>query len=146
MRIQENISYRHIVADEGKMLMNGDVITNEVYLPLYRDYLEWKEISEAIVLSTEEVLEQITNLTDKVNELESNWNNADALKLRLDELGKLVQTDEGDGSDFNPFKWVDGMEVVKDKWYKTPSNYIWMAVNTGIPSNELDENYFDVIK
>ncbi len=68
------------------------------------------------------------------------------IRYQLDELGKIMQTPEGDGSAFNPFKtWRAGMAVKEGEWWQTESGYIWEAIKDGVPSGELDSEYFDVV-
>jgi hypothetical protein len=38
--------YINIMADNGKMLTNGDVITKEIFAPLDTDVTMWVEINE----------------------------------------------------------------------------------------------------
>lgn len=72
--------------------------------------------------------------------------NAARVRVALrDELGKLVQTVEGDGSDMNPYKWAEGDAVVAGMWYRCPGGYIWEAVKNGVPTSEVDREYFDVV-
>lgn len=66
------------------------------------------------------------------------------IQLR-DELGKIVITEEGDGSDMNPYKWTEGKQVISGNWYITPSKYIWLAINDGFPDNETDTKYFEIV-
>lgn len=66
------------------------------------------------------------------------------LTLR-DELGKLVQTETGDGSDMNPFHWNPGDMVTEGMWYLTHDDYLWEAIKTGYPESSIDREYFDVV-
>jgi hypothetical protein len=38
--------YIHITADSGKVLVNDDIITKEIYVPLNGDYSMWIEQDE----------------------------------------------------------------------------------------------------
>lgn len=65
---------------------------------------------------------------------------------RINEIGKVEQTLEGNGSIENPFKgWKVGMSVEAGKWYLTENNYLWEAIKTGVPASEVDAEYFDVV-
>lgn len=63
----------------------------------------------------------------------------------VDELGKVMQTEGGNGTWQNPKKWKEGDAVVVGLWYKTPSDYIWEAIKNGTPESETDKVYFDVV-
>lgn len=65
----------------------------------------------------------------------------------FDAIGKVIQTEEGDGTAMNPIKtWKVGDAVVKGKWYLTPENgYIWLCIKSGTPTSETDKTYFDVV-
>lgn len=65
---------------------------------------------------------------------------------QLDELGKVIQTLEGNGTMENPFKgWKVGMSVEKGCWYLTESGYLWEALASGTPASETDRAFFDVV-
>lgn len=38
--------YIHVIADDNKMLTNGDVVTKEIFAPLNSDISMWIEIDE----------------------------------------------------------------------------------------------------
>ena len=40
--------YIHITSDNGKSLTNGDIVTKEIFAPLYSDITMWIEIDESI--------------------------------------------------------------------------------------------------
>ena len=42
--------YIHITAEIGKELVNGDIRTKEIYVPLNGDYSMWVEEDEIIIL------------------------------------------------------------------------------------------------
>lgn len=63
-----------------------------------------------------------------------------------DELGKTVQTAEGDGTDMNPFKyWSEGVYANEGEWWMTDDGYIWEVIKSGVPSSSTDKEYFDVV-
>lgn len=65
---------------------------------------------------------------------------------KIDELGKVVQTPEGNGTMEDPYKgWQVGKEVKAGKWYKTYDGYLWEAKKDGYPSSSIDYEYFDVV-
>lgn len=69
-------------------------------------------------------------------------------RIFLDNLGKLKQTTTGTGSAFDPIKyWNEGMEVTEGLWYQChdENGYIWEAIKSGIPANDMDTDYFDVV-
>lgn len=81
-----------------------------------------------------------------INDYESKLNDPDYLKQRLDELGKVIQTEEGDGSAFNPYKyWNPGVEVHQGEWWYTHDGYLWEAKADGVPTDSLDSNYWNII-
>lgn len=69
------------------------------------------------------------------------------IRNQLDALGKVIQTEDGDGSMENPYKtWKVGKEVVEGSWYLTPEHgYLWLAIKSGTPTSEIDKEYFDVV-
>lgn len=82
-----------------------------------------------------------------VTPLKEAWNDPEKLKYRLDELGKIVQTTEGTGTEFDPYKyWKDGMAVESGKWYQCgdESGYIWEAKKDGVPTSDTDREYWDI--
>lgn len=89
---------------------------------------------------------EFESIKQYVNDVLSAWNDYDKVSARKDELGKLIQV--GAGTEFDPIKyWKTGMEVVAGKWYQcyNESGYIWEAIKTGVPENELDKTYFDIV-
>lgn len=75
-------------------------------------------------------------LTKKVNELSD----------KLDSLGKVIQTETGNGTIEDPIKgWTVGQKVEAGKWYLTSEGYLWEAIKSGNPSSETDNEYFDVV-
>lgn len=134
------------IAEDGTDVLEDGIIKHYVgapYIPTEKELREQELRSKlADIEKMMEALERIvfqygTNEDDKQMALER-------ITMR-DELGKLIQTEEGDGTDMNPYKWEDGKAVVTGMWYKTPSDYIWEAVGDGVPESETDTNYFDVV-
>lgn len=136
--------YSHIKAHEGKLLSVGNILTREIYFPSNANVGEIKEVSEIVLLTPEEQLKKFDDMQSLVTNYEELKNTVAELQARINELGKIEQTDEGDGSDMNPYKWKEGDYVENGKWYKTP-NYIWEAIASGYPTSETDTNYFDVV-
>lgn len=70
-----------------------------------------------------------------------------ALKNQVDELGKVVQTEDGNGTMEDPIKnWSVGKPVISGLWYLTPvEGYLWEAIKDGVPTSETDREYFDVV-
>lgn len=66
---KETIELRHLVASEGKVLTDGIVYVNEVYLASSKDESKWHEIDEGDVPTqpTEEDDDEQSNIED--NEL-----------------------------------------------------------------------------
>lgn len=90
----------------------------------------------------------INKIKEERDDLLTSWNDIDAVKYRLDELGKIQQTTEGTGDPFDPIKyWHIGMKVTEGLWYQCfdENGYIWEAIKTGIPSSDIDSEYFDVV-
>lgn len=100
---------------------------------------------EGRLSNTEELIEAMERLIAANGVTEEDKAMAQARIALRDELGKVIQTEEGDGSMENPSKWTDGMAVEVGKWYKTPSDYLWEAIKDGTPSSETDNEYFDVV-
>lgn len=76
------------------------------------------------------------------------WNDPEKLQYRLDELGKIVQTTEGTGTEYDPYKyWSEGMSVEEGKWYQChdAEGYIWQAIKSGVPASDTDAEYFEVV-
>lgn len=70
----------------------------------------------------------------------------DEITNKYDELGKVVQTTEGNGTMEDPIKgWSVGMDVEQGKWYLTTDGYLWEAIKSGKPSSTTDREYFDVV-
>ena len=66
---------------------------------------------------------------------------------KYDELNKVVQDEEGNGTIENPYKsWAVDNEVTEGSWYMTESGYLWQAIKTGYPASETDNEYFDVVE
>lgn len=81
-----------------------------------------------------------------VKSLQDAWNDPEKLQYRLDELGKIVQTTEGNGTMEDPVKgWSVGMDVEQGKWYLTADGYLWEAIKSGKPASTTDREYFDVV-
>jgi len=69
-----------------------------------------------------------------------------AKRAEIDALGKIVQTAEGDGTAFNPFKtWNEGMAVKSGEWWQTYDGYLWQAKKDGVPSSSTDAEYWEVV-
>ena len=69
-----------------------------------------------------------------------------AIRAQFDKIGKIVQTLEGDGTAFNPYKnWEVGMTVEEGCWYSTTDGYLWEAIKSGTPTSTTDSEYFDVV-
>lgn len=99
---------------------------------------------EGRLSNTEELIEAMERLIAANGVTDDDKAMAQARIAMRDELGKVVQTEEGDGSIENPYKWID-QSVEVGKWYKTPSGYLWEAIKDGMPSSETDNEYFDVV-
>ena len=121
------------------------------------------QIVSAIQTKKETYETQITDLQTNVTELEATitekdtiitgyedkWNDVEQLQLRVDELGKIVQTTTGTGTAFDPYKyWTAGTTVHVGEWWQcTDENgYIWEAIKDGVPSSDTDTEYWDVIE
>lgn len=89
------------------------------------------------------IKEVVSNQNYIINDYESKMNDIEFLKRRVDELGKLVQSESGDA--YDPITWNEGDEVIAGLWYKTQSGYIWEAKSDGVPSSETDSDYFDIV-
>lgn len=115
-----NIELTTLTAEEGSVLTlrNREGVPVEE-LPKYRS-VTYCDMSK--------VMEQLTN-------------------EQFDELGKVVQTEDGKGTPEDPVKnWKVGQDVTEGLWYLTPVNgYLWEAIKSGTPSSELDREYFDVV-
>lgn len=117
---------------------------------------EWNMIKErftntiAPLKAKNEALEtELEEVKAERDKLLTSWNDADALRYRLDELGKIQQTTTGTGDAFDPIKfWTDGMAVEAGKWYQCydEHGYIWEAKKDGVPAHSKDEEYFDVVE
>lgn len=83
----------------------------------------------------------------KINGKETEgWSKAVAIVNEIDELGKVVQTTEGNGTMEDPIKgWSVGMDVEQGKWYLTADGYLWEAIKSGKPASTTDREYFDVV-
>lgn len=65
---------------------------------------------------------------------------------KIDELGKVIQTPEGNGTMEDPYKnWKVGDSVEAGKWYNTTDGYLWEAIKSGVPASTVDKEYFDVV-
>lgn len=70
-----------------------------------------------------------------------------SIRNQVDSLGKVIQTETGNGTMENPFKnWKVGLPVSSGSWYLTPSGFLWECIASGIPSSEKDRHFFDVIE
>ena len=68
------------------------------------------------------------------------------LRNKVDSLGKVMQTEDGNGTMENPYKgWKVGNSVEEGKWYMTEDGYLWECIKSGIPTSTTDREYFDVV-
>lgn len=148
----------HIKAHEGYVMTEGNEIVKEIWLT-GGGVNEWTEVSALVLLSPEEQQRRINEMQAQIeqnqsaiDEWENKWNDKSALVARVNELGKVEQTETGDGSEQNPFRnFKIGDEVEAGKWYYVPdpndekNPYLWQAIKTGIPSHELDAEYFEIM-
>lgn len=144
--------YLPVRIDNDTIVSQYNIEQTDTEIVVYQHVVIMPTPEEQRIEEINVVLNDITPLTEAIERLiatmgttESDRAMAEHRIALRDELGKIIQTDEGDGSDMNPFKWTDGQEVIEGMWYKTPSTYIWQAIATGIPANETDSNFFDVV-
>lgn len=127
------------IADDGENYLDGNIIQYYIGKPNEIDIIKAK------LDSTPELIEALERLIAANGVTEEDRNLAqERLQLR-DSLAKLLQTTTGDGSAWDPYTWNEGEPVTEGCWYRTPGNYLWEAIASGIPASELDTNYFDVI-
>lgn len=68
------------------------------------------------------------------------------LRNKVNKLGKVEQTVEGNGTMEDPIKnWKVGEKVEKGMWYLTEDGYLWECIKNGIPTSTTDKKYFDVV-
>ena len=152
MYIETKNGYTCLTAQEGRILSNEriGVIAKEVYISQSMGTNDWKEVSEFVLLTPQEQQQHLDELENKVADFENKWNDAEALQARVDELGKVIPSDEPNGDYLSPFRYVEGMEVIEGKWYAVddPNNpdepFVWEAIKSGIPANGQDTEYFDI--
>lgn len=75
---------------------------------------------------------------------EARWNNLDALRARVDELGKLQADAQPAGDYLNPITYIEGAAVEQGKFY-TDGSDIWEAIKNGTPTSFADREYFDIV-
>ena len=80
-----------------------------------------------------------------LKQTEKDWQDIDKVKAQYDALGKLVQTAQGTGTAFDPYKtWKTGMKVNAGEWWQTDDGYLWEAKKTGVPGSSTDGEYWDM--
>lgn len=130
-------------AQEGKWLYNGSVFAKEV--STYGDTSNWTEVTDSEkqtkeALKAEEVTTELT-IAERLDALEKKYTEL------YNSIGKLVQTKDGDGTAFNPFKtWMKGTEVHSGEWWQTEDGYLWEAIKDGVPSSSTDKEYWDIVE
>lgn len=136
-------------ADDGKVIIrkdNGEIIGNAIWVSDNDSIDNYAESDEPKHVLREELGKELEELGKELEDLRAAWNDKDRLAARIDEIGKVVQTIEGDGSMKDPYKgWKVGMDVEQGKWYLTDDGYLWEAVKSGKPSSTTDNEYFDVV-
>lgn len=101
---------------------------------------------EEIRLGVIKLRSNLAQQNEVINDFEQKLNDVDFLKARVDELGKIIQTVTGNGTDFDPYKtWVPGTEVHAGDWWMTEGGYLWQALKDGVPASETDLEYWDVV-
>lgn len=133
------------IAEDGVPTLEGNIIKNYIGKPYVPTE---KEVKTKKIDSLKNNIG--TYLYDIVQKMQGNktegWKKVQSIINEIDELGKVVQTLEGNGSMENPFKgWKVGMPVEEGMWYLTEGGYLWEAIKSGTPTSELDKEYFDVI-
>lgn len=103
----------------------------------------------SVLSDTNDIIAAIERIVARDGVTEEDRAMAQARVLMRDELGKVQQTATGIGDPFDPIKfWTPGMAVEKGKWYQCydKDGYIWEAIKSGIPANDRDNEYFDVVE
>lgn len=137
MNIESNGRFQHITPSEGMILTDGETYSSSVYLPMTADISRWSEVRNEVVNMT----------AADVAELVDAWNNKERIAARLDELGKVVQTAQGSGTEFDPYKvWKVGMSVVEGDWWMTQDGYLWQAKKSGVPASSTDAEYWNIVE
>lgn len=81
----------------------------------------------------------------EVEEFSAYNDKVESITYAVDELGKVVQTAQGSGTAFDPYKvWKVGMSVVEGDWWMTQDGYIWQAKMSGVPASSTDSEYWDI--
>lgn len=136
------------IARMGNVVLDEEagVILN--YIGAHYEPIEYEKKQaeiRATLSNNEELIKAVERMVAANGATEEDKAMAQTRIALRDELGKVIQTEEGDGSMENPKKWNDGDTVVTGLWYKTPSDYLWEAIKDGVPSSETDNEYFDVV-
>lgn len=91
---------------------------------------------ELIKTLIDALMQKVSEMTDDIKDVST----------KVDELGKVIQTPEGNGTMEDPYKgWQVGQSVEAGKWYSTSDGYLWEAIKTGVPTSSTDREYFDVV-
>lgn len=134
------------IADDGNDIIVGGVIKHYVGRPIKASKQDEKDRNIRKQLkNTDSLIEAVERMVAAAGATEEDRAMAAERIALRDSIGKVIRTEEGDGTDMNPFVWTDGKVVKNGCWYKTPSGYIWEAIKSGKPSSETDTKYFDVV-
>lgn len=101
-------------------------------------------LSKRMKETEEEFLREVENmLAESGSEIAKKRKN---IRNKIDKLGKVMQTEDGNGTMENPYKgWKVGDKVKKGMWYLTEDGYLWEAIRSGTPTSTTDDEYFDVV-
>lgn len=129
-------------ANEGHWLYNGESFAKKVLT--FGDTSQWRDVTDEEKAEIEALMAEqpITELTieERLDALEGKYTEL------YNQVGKLIQTTEGDGSAMNPYKyWKVGKSVTEGDWWMTDDGYLWQAIKTGTPSSSTDREYWDVV-